>query len=166
MVPTEDANSMLSMVLQLHSIALHTYKHPPNHMTPAPLAMATLDYAEIPSYATRLQSADPSHHTIRSAPKILTALPNPDNIPHTRHSPTTDGNQAAAASAGPSSPFSMTIPTLLLSTAFQFPDAGGSAISNPTITTTATTATAPCHLLAALQRRTHAEYTITHPSRS
>jgi hypothetical protein len=111
---------MLSMVF---TVAQH--RSTPNHMTPAALAMATLDYAEIPSYATRLQSTDPSHHTIRSATKILTALPNPDNIPHNRHSPTTD----AAANAGPSSPFSMTIPTLLLSTALQLPDAGGSRLN-------------------------------------
>ncbi|KIM71444.1 hypothetical protein PILCRDRAFT_17074 [Piloderma croceum F 1598] len=82
--------------------------------------MATLDYAEIPSYATRLQSADPADHTIRTAPKILTALPNPDN----GHSPTSaDSQPSAAPAAGPSAPFSMTIPNLLLSSALQFPDA-------------------------------------------
>ena len=43
-----------------------------------PLTLLTLDYAEIPSYATRLQSADPADHTIRTAPKILT--PNPHNL--------------------------------------------------------------------------------------
>jgi hypothetical protein len=75
-----------------------------------------------------LQSAD---HTVRTAPKILTALPNPDNLLQ-RHSPTAAADSAAAA-AGLTSQFSMTIPNLLLSSALQFPDAGGST-SNTTTT--------------------------------
>jgi hypothetical protein len=105
--------------------------------------MATLDYAEIPSYATRLQSADPADHTIRTAPKILTALPNPDILLQ-RHSPTADGSQASsAAGAGPTSPFSMTIPNLLLSSALQFPDAGGSTSNTTTTTPTAAATSNP-----------------------
>ncbi|KAL4251207.1 Peroxisomal Membrane Protein PEX28-32 [Abortiporus biennis] len=42
--------------------------------------MATLDYVDIPSSATRLDSTQPSPN-IRPAQKILTALPNPDKTP-------------------------------------------------------------------------------------
>ena len=77
--------------------------------------MATLDYAEIPTYATRLQSADPTSHTIRTAPKILTALPSPDKLHN--HSPT----HTTALAPPISSPFSMIIP-MLLSSSFQIPD--------------------------------------------
>jgi hypothetical protein len=98
--------------------------------------MATLDYAEIPSYATRFQSADPADHTIRTAPKILTALFNPDNLLQ-RYSPA-----AADSAVGLTSQFSMTIPNLLLSSALQFPDAGGSTSNTTTTTTTTLTAAA------------------------
>ena len=98
--------------------------------------MAILDYAEILSYATRLQSADSADHTIRTAPKILTALLNPHNLLQ-RHSPA-----AADSAAGLTSQFSMTIPNLLLSSALLFPDAGGLTSNTMTTTTTPTAASA------------------------
>ena len=42
--------------------------------------MATMDYVDIPSCATRLESSEPSSD-IRPATKILTGLPNPDKTP-------------------------------------------------------------------------------------
>ena len=44
-----------------------------------PARMSTMDYVEIPSYATRLRSAE-SHDT-RPAPKIVTSLPRPEPSP-------------------------------------------------------------------------------------
>ncbi|EIW59366.1 uncharacterized protein TRAVEDRAFT_121988 [Trametes versicolor FP-101664 SS1] len=48
--------------------------------------MATLDYVEVPSYATRLRSTD-SHHDLRPAPKVVTTLPRPEHSPVRSASP-------------------------------------------------------------------------------
>ena len=69
--------------------------------------MATLDYVEIPTYATRLQSTNRSSHDIRPAHKIVTSLPNPNPIQPT----------------SPTKPvFNSLIPQIILSSSLHIPE--------------------------------------------
>ncbi|KAI0357527.1 hypothetical protein OH77DRAFT_1398984 [Trametes cingulata] len=74
--------------------------------------MATLDYVEVPSYATRLRS-DQSSHDVRPAPKVITSLPRPE------HSPV----RSATTAATPLSPTKAgtNITSMLLTSALQLP---------------------------------------------
>ncbi|KAF8639057.1 hypothetical protein AX17_001753 [Amanita inopinata Kibby_2008] len=68
--------------------------------------MTTLNYVEIPSAATRLQSTSPRRHSLRPAPKIFISLPNPSPPP----------SPARRRSSSAASPPSLSIlPQLLLS---------------------------------------------------
>jgi hypothetical protein len=91
----------------------------------------TLDYADIPPYATRLQSTDPSSHTIRPAPKVLTSLPNPNN----HHASSTTPIQPTSPTKGG---FNMMIPQMLLSSTFQIPE-GHTSIPHSMAAATAST---------------------------
>ncbi|KAI1794938.1 integral peroxisomal membrane peroxin-domain-containing protein [Ganoderma leucocontextum] len=73
--------------------------------------MATMDYVDVPSYATRLRSGQ--SHDIRPAPKIVTSLPRPE------HSPIA----ASPSTSQPMSPARATsnLTSMLLSSALQLP---------------------------------------------
>ncbi|GBE83091.1 hypothetical protein SCP_0501370 [Sparassis crispa] len=73
--------------------------------------MATLEYVEIPSYATRLHSNVPNHD-IRPATKIVTSLPHPERATVSLSSPPT---------SQPGSPSVFNMPQMLLSSALQLP---------------------------------------------
>lgn len=76
-----------------------------------PLTMATMDYVEIPPYATRLASASKSVDKLRPASKILTSLPHPEKLaPTSANRPTSPTSSA----------FNM-LPQLLLSSSLQLP---------------------------------------------
>ncbi|KAH9933173.1 integral peroxisomal membrane peroxin-domain-containing protein [Epithele typhae] len=75
--------------------------------------MATMDYVEIPSYATRLRSAKPTDD-LRPAPKIVTSLPRPE------HSPVRSTTGMPAAPMSPSKGGS-NLTSMLLSSALQLP---------------------------------------------
>ncbi|KAI0712486.1 integral peroxisomal membrane peroxin-domain-containing protein [Earliella scabrosa] len=77
--------------------------------------MATMDYVEIPSYATRLRSDSPSTD-LRPAPKIVTSLPRPE------HSPVR--SSSSPASTQPMSPSRVggsNLTSILLTSALQLP---------------------------------------------
>ncbi|RPD62672.1 hypothetical protein L226DRAFT_458932 [Lentinus tigrinus ALCF2SS1-7] len=75
--------------------------------------MATMDYVEVPSYATRLRSERPGND-LRPAPKILTSLPRPEHSP-VRASP------ASAQPMSPSKASGTNLTSMLLSSALQLP---------------------------------------------
>ncbi|TFK78231.1 hypothetical protein K466DRAFT_668498 [Polyporus arcularius HHB13444] len=75
--------------------------------------MATMDYVEIPSYATRLRSEQPSDD-LRPALKVLTPLPRPEHSP-VRASP------ASATPMSPSKGGGSNLTSILLSSALQLP---------------------------------------------
>lgn len=75
--------------------------------------MATLDYVEVPSYATRLRSDSPSHD-VRPAPKVVTSLPRPEHSP-VRASP------ALTQPMSPSKAGGSNLTSMLLSSALQLP---------------------------------------------
>ncbi|KAI0647835.1 integral peroxisomal membrane peroxin-domain-containing protein [Trametes meyenii] len=74
--------------------------------------MATLDYVEVPSYATRLRSDQPNHD-IRPATKVVTSLPRPE------HSPV----RSSSTIAQPMSPTKAgsNLTSMLLTSALQLP---------------------------------------------
>ncbi|KAI0373668.1 hypothetical protein BV20DRAFT_962230 [Pilatotrama ljubarskyi] len=74
--------------------------------------MATLDYVEVPPYATRLRS-DQSNHDVRPAPKVITSLPRPE------HSPVR-GTTTATTPLSPTKAGS-NITSMLLTSALQLP---------------------------------------------
>ncbi|KAJ8468880.1 hypothetical protein ONZ51_g9349 [Trametes cubensis] len=76
--------------------------------------MATLDYVDVPSYATRLRS-DQANHDLRPAPKVVTSLPRPDHSPirNTLGSPTTQPMSPSKAGSN--------LTSMLLSSALQLP---------------------------------------------
>ena len=76
--------------------------------------MTTLDYVEIPTYATRLQARSPTTGTLKLEPKIVTSLPQPTPDSPTYANP-------------PLLPLS-NLPTLLLSSTLQLPS---SPVANP-----------------------------------
>ncbi|KAH9948855.1 integral peroxisomal membrane peroxin-domain-containing protein [Amylocystis lapponica] len=82
--------------------------------------MATLDYVDIPSAATRLQSNAPAHdNDIRPAPRVVTSLPRPEHSP-VRHSP------AIAQPVLSPTKTALNIPQLLLSSTLHLPANGSS----------------------------------------
>ncbi|KAI0763592.1 integral peroxisomal membrane peroxin-domain-containing protein [Trametes elegans] len=74
--------------------------------------MATLNYIEIPSYATRLRS-ELSNHDLRPAPKVVTSLPRPEHSPVRK-------SVAPAPPMSPSKPGS-NLSSMLLTSALQLP---------------------------------------------
>ncbi|EPQ54424.1 hypothetical protein GLOTRDRAFT_111255 [Gloeophyllum trabeum ATCC 11539] len=72
--------------------------------------MATMDYVEIPSYATRLQSNVSSSSNVRPATKITTSLPNPES------SPVLSPLSAGLPSPPAKGPLALNLPQILLST--------------------------------------------------
>ncbi|KAI0822052.1 integral peroxisomal membrane peroxin-domain-containing protein [Trametes gibbosa] len=74
--------------------------------------MATLDYVEVPSYATQLYSAG-AQRGIRPAPKVVTSLPRPEHSPVRGSSPTTQPMSPSKAGSN--------LTSILLASALQLP---------------------------------------------
>ncbi|PCH39887.1 hypothetical protein WOLCODRAFT_136540 [Wolfiporia cocos MD-104 SS10] len=94
--------------------------------------MASLDYVEIPPYATRLQSA-PDNDNLRAIPKVLTSLPRPEHAPAALAA-----NTSSPTSSQPLSPSKAalnSIPQLLLSSAIQLPPTPRDATRGPLLST-------------------------------
>lgn len=73
--------------------------------------MATMDYVDIPSYATRLRSG--LSHDLRPAPKVVTSLPRPEYTPVTASPLTSQPMSPARATSN--------LTSMLLSSALQLP---------------------------------------------
>jgi hypothetical protein len=79
--------------------------------------MATLDYVEIPPYATRLQAKSPTTGLPKPEPKIVTSLPHP-----------TPDSPFHAVPPSPNRVLFSDLPTMLLSSTLQVPSA---LVTNP-----------------------------------
>lgn len=77
--------------------------------------MATLEYVEVPAYATRLQAKRPTPGPLRPEPKIVTSLPQPP-----------PDSPSSSAPLSPSKLVFSNIPAMLLSSTLQIP-------SNPVV---------------------------------
>ncbi|KAI0754717.1 integral peroxisomal membrane peroxin-domain-containing protein [Daedaleopsis nitida] len=76
--------------------------------------MATMDYVEIPPYATRLRS-EHAGNDLRPSPRIVTSLPRPE------HSPVRSASPASAQPMSPSKAGGSNLTSMLLSSALQLP---------------------------------------------
>ncbi|KAI0631916.1 integral peroxisomal membrane peroxin-domain-containing protein [Trametes polyzona] len=74
--------------------------------------MATLDYVEIPPYATRLRSAEPNND-LRPAAKVVTSFPRPEHSPVRSTSPMTQPMSPSKAGSN--------LTSMLLTSALQLP---------------------------------------------
>lgn len=72
--------------------------------------MATLEYVDVPAYATRLQARMPTAGPLKLEPKILTSLPQP--LPDSPSTP---------SQISQSKPMFSNIPAMLLSSTLQIP---------------------------------------------
>ena len=110
-----DAHSVYATAQSAPCQSLLDLFYPLRRLSRWSAAMATMDYVEIPSYATRLRSDSPSTD-LRPAPKIVTSLPRPE------HSPVRSSSSPASTQPmSPSRAGGSNLTSILLTSALQLP---------------------------------------------